>query len=78
MAVIVETEELLRTVAASVIAGVGITTAFSLSIWGAARFVELSRAERRIAAGGAATIGILALAVTLGAVAAGIVVMTGK
>lgn len=78
MAAIVETRELLETMAASLIAGVGITAAFSLSIWGAARFVELSREERPVAAGGAAVVGVLALAVTLGAVVTGIVVMTSK
>jgi hypothetical protein len=57
---------------------VGITTVFSLSIWGAARWVELSRSERPLAAGGAAVVGIASLALTLGAVAVGIIVMTSK
>jgi hypothetical protein len=37
--------------------------------------VDLSRSERNLAAGAAATVGILALAVTLAAVAFGIVVI---
>jgi hypothetical protein len=78
MAVIVQTKELLQTAIASVVAGVGITTVFSLSIWGAARWVELSRSERPLAAGGAAVVGIVSLALTLGAVAVGIIVMTSK
>ena len=78
MAVVVETKELFETVIASVIAGVGITTVFSVAIWGAARFVDLSRGERPIAAGAAAVLGILGLALTLGAVVLGIVVMTSN
>jgi hypothetical protein len=78
MAVLVGAKELLQTAIASLVAGVGITAAFSLSIWGAARWVELSRSERTLAAGGAAAVGIVALAVTVAAVVAGIFVMTSK
>lgn len=77
-AVVVETSELLQTVAASLIAGVGVTLIFSIAIWGAARFVDLSRSERPVAAAAAAALAGIALALTLGAVAAGIVVMTSK
>ncbi|HWM63979.1 MAG TPA: hypothetical protein VNP96_08340 [Solirubrobacterales bacterium] len=75
LAVVVETKELLETAAASLVAGVGITVIFSIAIWGAARFVDLSRGERPVAAAGAALVGGLALAATLAAVAVGIVVM---
>lgn len=78
MAVVVETRELLETAIASVIAGVGITVVFSIAIWGAARFVDLSRGERPVAAAAAAALGGLALAVTLAAVAVGIAVMMSK
>jgi hypothetical protein len=78
VAVIVETEELLHTVIASVVAGVGITAVFSLAIWGAARFVDLSLDEKPLAAAGAALLGIVALLATLAAVAVGIIVMTSK
>ena len=54
VAVVVETKELLETVVASLVAGVGVTVVFSIAIWGAARFVDLSRSERPLAAGGAA------------------------
>jgi hypothetical protein len=76
MAVVVETRELLQTVVASLIAGVGITTVFSVAIWGAARFVDLSRGDRPVAAAAAAAVGILGMVTTLGTVAVGIVVMT--
>jgi hypothetical protein len=78
LAVVVETKELLQTVLASLVAGVGITVVFSIAIWGAARFVDLSRSERPVAAGAAAAVGGLALAATLAAVVAGLLVMTSK
>ncbi len=78
MAVIVETKELLETVVASLVAGVGMTFVFSIAIWGAARFAEHSRSERPVAAGAAAAAAVLALVVTAGGVAIGIVAMTNK
>lgn len=78
MAVVVQTKELLQTVIASVVAGVGVTVVFSLAIWGAARFVDLDRGERPLAAAAAAALSGLALAVTVAAVVVGVVVMTSK
>lgn len=78
MAVIVETQELLETVAASLVAGVGITVVFSVGIWGAARFADLSRAERPLAAGVAAALAALAALLTAAAVVFGIVIMSSK
>jgi hypothetical protein len=77
-ATIVETKDLLQTVVASLIAGVGVTTIFSMAIWGGARFVDLSRGGRPVAAGAAAVLGGLALLATVAAVVVGIVVMTSK
>jgi hypothetical protein len=78
MAVVVETGELLQTVVASLIAGIGVTVVFSISIWGAARFVDLNRSERPAVATAAAVLGAVALVATLAAVAVGLVVMTSK
>lgn len=78
MAVVVETGELLQTVVASVVAGVGVTVIFSVAIWGMARFADLSRNERPLAAGAAATLAGLALVLTLASVAFGIAVMMSK
>jgi hypothetical protein len=78
MAVIVETQELIETVVASLLAGVGITVVFSVGIWGAARFADLSRAERPLAAGAAAALAALAGLVTAAAVVFGVVVMSSK
>ncbi len=78
MAVVVETKELLETVVASLLAGVGITVVFSVGIWGAARFADLSRGERPLAAGAAAALAALAGLVTAAAVVFGVVIMSSK
>jgi hypothetical protein len=78
MAVVVETKQLLETVVASLVAGIGVTVVFSVAIWGVARFADLSRNERPLAAGAAAALAGLAMLSTLAAVAFGIVVMTRK
>lgn len=78
IATIVHTDELLQTIAASVVAGIGVTFLFSLGIWGAGQFTELSRSERPVAATAAAVVGAVALLCVAGAVAVGIVVMTHK
>ncbi len=74
----VETKELIETVIASVVAGVGITVVFSVGIWGAARFADLSRAERPLAAAAAATTAVLAGLLTAAAVVFGVVIMSSK
>lgn len=78
IATLVEGKELLETVIASVIAGVGVTTIFAVAIWGVARFADLSRSDRPLAAGGAALVAMLSLVAVAAAVAFGIVVMTRK
>lgn len=78
MATVVEGKELLQTLVASVVAGVGVTFVFSIAIWGAARFADLSRDERPLAAGAAAALVALALVATAAAVVVGIIAMTKK
>jgi hypothetical protein len=78
LAVVVETKNLALTVVASLVGGVGVTVVFSIAIWGSARFAELSRNERPLAAAGAAAVTGLALAATAASVVLGIVVMTSK
>jgi hypothetical protein len=75
---VVETKNLLETVAASMVAGVGITAAFSVMLFGAIRLAELRRDERPLLAGAAAALGAAGLLVTLGGIVLGIVVMTSK
>jgi hypothetical protein len=78
IATLVEGKELMETVIASVIAGVGVTSVFAIAIWGVGRFADLSRDERPLAAGGAAAVAALALAAVVAAVVFGIIVMTRK
>jgi len=78
IATIVHTNELLQTIAASLIAGIGVTFLFSVGIWGASQFTELSRNERPLAATAVAIIGTVALLGVAASVITGIVVMTHK
>jgi hypothetical protein len=75
---LVDTEALLDTVAAAAVAGVGITLIFSLAVYGATRFVDLSRDERFVAAGAAAALAMLSLVAFIAAVTIGIIVMADK
>ncbi|HEY0391362.1 MAG TPA: hypothetical protein VGC63_06600 [Solirubrobacterales bacterium] len=78
MAVVVETQQLLETVVVSLVAGTGVTVVFSVAIWGVARFADLNRDDRPLAAGAAAMLAGLAALFTLVAVAFGIVIMSSK
>ncbi len=78
IATIVEGKEMLETIVASILAGVGVTFSFSVAIWGVGRFADLSRSERPAAAAAAATVTALALTVVGAAVVFGIVAMTSK
>jgi hypothetical protein len=75
---IVDWKTLGKVVVYSLVAGVGISLAFSLAIVGAARFADMRRDGRAIEAGGYAVLLAVALAVVAGAVVVGIVVMTKK
>jgi hypothetical protein len=78
IATLVEWKDLWQTVVASVGAGVGITFAFSVGIWGTGQFVELSRGDRQGAATLAGLVALLGFLVVAAAVVVGIVVMTHK
>ena len=75
---LVETKELLETVAASLIAGVGITATFSLMIFGASRSADLRRDDRFLAAAAFGVLAVLALVVTVGGIVLGMIVMLSK
>jgi len=75
VATIVEWSELGKTVAASFLAGVGVTAAFAIAIFGAAQFSERRRSDEAVAAFGAALIAALGLAVCAGAIVFGLIVM---
>jgi predicted RecB family nuclease len=78
LATVVETKELLETVVASLIAGVGVTAAFSLVIFGVTRSADMARDERPILSTAAGVLAALAGAVVIAAIAFGIIVMTRK
>lgn len=75
LATIVDTGALLKTIAASVVTGVGVTFAFAVAIFGAARFVDLRVEERRLEAATFGALAVVALAACGVAIALGIVVM---
>lgn len=75
---LVETKELLQTVGASLVAGVGITATFSVMIFGATRFADQRRHDRPLAAAAFGGLAILAMAASLGGIALGIIVMLSK
>ena len=75
LAQVVDWAELGLTVAASVIAGVGITAAFAVAILGAAQFGERRRQGETIEAAGAALLAIAGFAVCAAGIVFGLVVM---
>jgi hypothetical protein len=75
---IVDVSQLLGVVEAAVIAGVGVSIAFSIVIRGAIRAGERRSQARPLAAGAHAVLACVALATCLGAIAFGISVMLTK
>ena len=78
LATIVDTQALLKTVAASAIAGVGVTLIFSVAILGATRFAEQSREGLSIQALAFGLLALVALAAAAAAITIGIIVMSSK
>ena len=78
IATLVETKNLLETVAASLIAGIGVTAVFSLVIFGITRSADMVRDERPLLATAAGGLAVLAGLVVAAAIIFGIVVMTKK
>ena len=78
IATVVETQDLLETVAASLIAGIGVTAAFSFVIFGVTRSADMLRDERPLLATAAGGLAVIAGLVVTAAIVFGIVVMTQK
>ena len=78
IASVVETKELLETVAASLIAGIGVTAAFSIVIFGITRSADMVRQERPLLATASGGLAALAGLVVIAAIVFGVVVMTQK
>jgi hypothetical protein len=77
-ATVIETKELLDTVLASLVAGIGVTVVFAILIFGVARSADMLRGDRPLAAAAAGGLAVLSFAVVTGAIVLGIVVMTQK
>jgi hypothetical protein len=77
-ATVVQTKELLDTVLASLIAGIGVTAVFAILIFGVARSADMARDDRPVAAAAAGGLAVIAFAVVAAAIAVGIIVMTKK
>jgi hypothetical protein len=75
LASVVDWGELGSTVAASVIAGLGITAAFAVAILGGAQFMERRRQGETIEAAGAFVLAVAGLAVCAGGIVFGLIVM---
>jgi hypothetical protein len=67
-----------KVVLASIVAGIGVTAAFSIAVLGATRWVEMRRAGRTIGSSAFAVMGLLGAAVSVAAVVGGIIVMSSK
>ncbi len=78
LATIIQTKDLIKTIGVSLVVGVGLSVVFSIAVYGATRFADLSRDERPIAATVAIVTAILAFLACVAAAAVGIVVMTKK
>ena len=78
LATIVDWKTLGEVAAASFLAGVGVTTAFSFAIMGATRMVDMRRQGRAVEAGAYAALLVLGLAASAAAVVFGVIIMTTK
>jgi cytochrome c biogenesis protein CcdA len=78
IATVVETKELLQSVAASLIAGIGVTAVFSVVVFAVTRTGDMVREERPVLATIAGALAVLAGLAVTAAIVFGIVVMTQK
>ena len=74
----VEISQLAEVVWVSVLAGLGITTTYSLAVFGAGRYLEASRTGRRGAAFAYASLAVAFLIVFAGGVIWGVQIMLAK
>ena len=78
LATIVDGATLLKLVVSALLAGVGVTSAFSLTIYGAARASDMRRRGQGLAAGVFGAIAVLGAAACTALVVYGIEVMVNK
>jgi hypothetical protein len=77
-ATVVQTKDLLDSVLASAVAGIGVTAVFAILIFAVARSSDLVRNDRPVAAVAAGGLAVIAFAVVTAAIVLGIIVMTQK
>ena len=75
LAIIVDSGDLLMTIAASFVAGLGVALVSSLGIWGAAKYVDFRQEGRMVTAGMALGVGMFGLLATIGIIVLGIYLM---
>jgi len=78
LATVIDTKAFLDTIVAALVAGVGVTLAFSLALLGVARFIDQSRDGRTVLAVASAGLAIVSFAAVAAAIVLGVIVMTTK
>lgn len=66
---VVDVNQLLQAIVASIIAAITVTIVVCLAIWGAVKYTDFNQAGRGAAAAGALTVSIFGLTVTFGILA---------
>jgi hypothetical protein len=77
IATVVDWDALLQVIWVSLLAGVGVTGAYGFALLGSTRALESGRQGRLGIAVGYAAVGVIGLAVVVGAIVFGIVILTG-
>jgi hypothetical protein len=77
IATVVDWDALLQVVWVSLLAGVGVTAAWAFALLGSTRAVETGRDGRTAEAVIYAVVGVAGLAIVIGAIVFGIVILTG-
>jgi hypothetical protein len=77
IATIVDWDALLQVIWVSLLAGVGVTAAWAFALVGATRALELGRDGRVGAAALYGAVGVAGVAIVVGAIVFGIVILTG-
>lgn len=75
---VVNTKDLLMTIGASFVAGLGVAFVSSLAIWGGAKYVDFNQEDRNVAALMSLAVGIFGLLSTIGIIVLGIYLMVSK
>jgi hypothetical protein len=77
IATIVDWDAILQVIWVSLLAGVGVTGAYAFALLGSTRALESGREGRVGIAIGYAVVGVLGLAIVIGAIVFGILILTG-